>query len=107
MIGNNLMANLRMNRDLALAASAALTWLLMMPPPKMPPTRDTHGNFEVNMTVPVTRWLVYGTYRNEAACRGDLKAKPSYFMCVDQSSLPSRSSAATAHTPAAPAPKTR
>ena len=63
-----------------------LTWLMMMPPPKMPPVKDAHGYFEVDLTVPISKWLTFATYRNEAACRGDLKGKPNYFVCIDSQS---------------------
>ncbi|HUY28394.1 MAG TPA: hypothetical protein VMV27_13350 [Candidatus Binataceae bacterium] len=68
----------------SIAAVFALTWLMMMPPPKMPPVKGKDGNYEVNLTVPVARWIVFATYRNQTACRGDLKQKPSYFVCVEQ-----------------------
>ncbi len=66
-----------------------LTWLMMMPPPKMPPVKDSQGNYAVNLTVPVAKWIPYATYANEPACRGDLKGMPEYFVCVDSKRLPS------------------
>ena len=66
-----------------------LTWLLMIPPPKMPPVKDANGDYEVDLTVPVANWLTYATYRNEPACRGDLKKMPDYFMCIESDRLPS------------------
>src|SRR5215469_2467321 len=66
-----------------------LTWLMMMPPPKMPPVKDSQGNYEVDLRVPVSKWITYATYRNEPACRADLKHMPEYFLCVDSQRLPS------------------
>lgn len=80
----------------AVAAVVTMGWLMMMPPPKMPPRKDAHGNFEVNLSVPVTRWLVFATYRNEAACRADLAGKPSYFMCVDSADVEPKAAATAA-----------
>jgi hypothetical protein len=66
-----------------------LTWLMMLPPPKMPPVKDSHGDYAVDLTVPVANWLKYATYQNESACRGDLKKMPDYFMCVESERLSS------------------
>jgi hypothetical protein len=71
-----------------------LTWLMMMPPPKMPPVKNHAGGYEVNLAEPLTNWLTFATYENEAACRGDLKKMLSYFKCVDQRTL-----SASAHAP--------
>jgi hypothetical protein len=71
-----------------------LSWLMMMPPPKMPPVKNPAGNYEVNPAAPVINWMTFATYRNEAACRGDLKKMPSYFKCVNQQTL-----SAKAHAP--------
>ena len=78
-----------------------LTWLMMMPPPKMPPVKDSHGYYKVDLTVPVSNWLTYATYENEPACRGDLKGMPDYFLCVDSGRLSSlkRSSRASGSVP--------
>ena len=62
---------------------------MMMPPPKMPPVKDSQGNYKVDLTVPVRNWITYATYQNEPACRGDLKGMPDYFMCVDSQRLSS------------------
>jgi hypothetical protein len=70
-------------RKYCLPVLGLLTWLMMMPPPKMPLVKDAHGDYEVNTGAPMAKWLVYATYRNEAACRGDLKDLPGYFKCVD------------------------
>ncbi len=72
-----------------LPVAGLLTWLMMLPPPKMPPVKDSHGDYAVDLTVPVGRWLTFATYRNESACRGDLKKMPDYFMCVESERLPS------------------
>jgi len=64
---------------------------MMMPPPKMPPVKDSKGNYKVDLTVPVSNWIKYATYRNEPACRGDLKSMPDYFVCVDEQRLSSLS----------------
>jgi hypothetical protein len=66
-----------------------LTWLMMMPPPKLPPVKDSHGDYKVDLTVPVGHWMTYATYENEPACRGDLKGMPDYFLCVDSARLAS------------------
>jgi len=66
-----------------------LTWLMMMPPPKMPPVKDSKGNYKVDLAVPVSKWITYATYRNAPACRGDLKSMPNYFVCVDSRRLSS------------------
>jgi hypothetical protein len=66
-----------------------LTWLMMMPPPKLPPVKDSQGNYKVDLTIPVSNWVTYATYENEPACRGDLKGMPDYFLCVDSARLPS------------------
>lgn len=66
-----------------------LTWLMMMPPPRMPPVKDAKGDYEIDLRVPVGNWLTFATYRNEPACRGDLKKMPDYFMCVESERLPS------------------
>ncbi len=81
----------------SIAALLALTWLMLMPPPKMPPVKDKNGDYEVNLAMPITKWALFATYRNEAACRGDLKDKPSYFICIDKSN-PSFRAAAIAET---------
>ena len=73
----------------SLAVVGFLTWLMMMPPPKLPPVKDSQGNYEVDLRVPVAKWITYATYRNEPACRGDLKHMPDYFLCVDSQRLPS------------------
>ncbi|HVA80753.1 MAG TPA: hypothetical protein VNF29_07495 [Candidatus Binataceae bacterium] len=80
----------------SIAAVFALTSLMMMAPPKMPPVKGKNGNYEVNLTLPVTRWIVFATYRNETACRGDLKQKPNYFVCIDQQRLTAISAAGMA-----------
>jgi hypothetical protein len=74
---------------------------MMMPPPKMPPVKDSQGNFKVDLTVPVSKWLTYATYQNEPACRGDLKGMQDYFVCVDSERLSSltRSSRASGSVP--------
>ncbi|MGA9725516.1 MAG: hypothetical protein WBQ86_23870 [Candidatus Binatus sp.] len=66
-----------------------LTWLLMLPPPKLPPVKDAKGDYQVDLTVPVGKWITYATYRSESACRGDLKSMPDYFACVESERLPS------------------
>jgi len=88
----------------SIAAVLALTWLMIMPPPKMPPVKSADGSYEVDLTKPITRWILFATYRNEAACRGDLKEKPSYFLCIDRNN-PAFRAAAAAVAPAAQAPK--
>jgi hypothetical protein len=89
----------------SITAVFALTWLMMMPPPKMPPVKDKSGNYEVNLSLPVSRWVVFSTYRNEAACRGDLKAMPSYFVCIDKNSPALKAASPRTTAPAAaPAP---
>jgi len=70
-------------RKYSIAAIGLFTWLMMMPPPKMPPVKGADGYYEVDLTVPVSKWLTYATYRNEEACRGDLKGMASYFVCID------------------------
>lgn len=78
---------------------------MIMPPPKMPPVKSPDGTYEVDLTKPITRWILFATYRNEAACRGDLKDKPSYFVCIDRNNPAFRAAAiAAAQQPAAPAP---
>jgi hypothetical protein len=74
---------------------------MMMPPPKMPPVKDSHGNYKVDLTVPVGNWMTYATYQNEPACRGDLKGMAEYFICVDSARLPSlkRTSKASSSVP--------
>jgi hypothetical protein len=88
-------------RKRCLPTIGLVTWLMMMPPPKMPPVKDAHGYFEVDLTVPIRKWLTYATYRNEAACRGDLRRMPSYFVCVDALSS-SLSKVPSAHSSANP-----
>ena len=62
---------------------------MVMPRPKMHLVKDSQGNFEVDLTVPASKWLTYATYQNEPACRGDLKGMPNYFVCVDSGRLSS------------------
>lgn len=69
-----------------------------MPSPMIPPQHDAHGNFEANLLVPITRWLVVATCRDEASLGGDLKGKPSYFMCLNRSTLTRKPSATQAKT---------
>ena len=62
---------------------------MMLPPPKLPPVKDKQGNYAVDLTVPVAKWMTYATYANESACRGDLKGMPDYYMCVESKRLSS------------------
>jgi len=80
-------------RKCPIAAMLALTWLMIMPPPKMPPAKDRNGNYEVDLAIPITKWIVIATYRNPAACRGDLKSKPHYFICIDRTNPAFRAAA--------------
>ncbi|MGC1342450.1 MAG: hypothetical protein WA854_08995 [Candidatus Binataceae bacterium] len=77
----------------SIAAMLALTWLMIMPPPKMPPVKDKNGNYEVDVTTPINKWILFATYRNQDACRGDLKSKPNYFICIDRTNPAFRAAA--------------
>lgn len=71
----------------------AITWLMIMPPPRMPPVKNKDGSYQVDLTTPINRWIVFATYRNQAACRGDLQSKPHYFVCIDRTNPAFRAAA--------------
>ena len=75
---------------------------MMMPPPKMPPVKDSQGYYKVDLTVPVSKWMTFATYRNELACVGDLRSMPGYFRCVDSRKLSSLSRTAAVSGSAVP-----
>jgi len=68
-----------------LSAVTVLVWLLLLPPPKMPPAKNPDGTFQVDLKVPLKNWLVFGKYDTKKACLAERKSKPSYFDCVQSS----------------------
>ncbi|MFZ1887125.1 MAG: hypothetical protein WAU33_03785 [Candidatus Binataceae bacterium] len=92
-------------RKCSIAAMLAMTWLMIMPPPKMPLVKDKSGSYEVDLTTPINKWILFASYRNQAACRGDLKSKPHYFICIDRTN-PAFRAAAIAEAQKEPRAKT-
>jgi hypothetical protein len=74
-------------KKLCLPALGLLTWVMLVPPPRFPLVKDPKGNYAVDVKAPIGNWLVFRTYRNPAACRGDLKDMPRYFVCADRDRL--------------------
>jgi hypothetical protein len=87
----------------SVSAVALLAWLLMFPPPKMPPVKAPDGSYEVNSALPISSWLVLHRYTSEAACKRELKQMPKYYRCVSSDNPALKRTAATAPK-AAPAP---
>ena len=73
-----------------------ISWFLMLPPPIMPPVKDTSGDYKVNTTAPMSQWLKFKTLKSEDACKAQLKKVQPYYKCVS-----SDDPALKKHTPAA------
>ncbi|HUO04845.1 MAG TPA: hypothetical protein VMU16_06560 [Candidatus Binataceae bacterium] len=56
-------------------------WYLMLPPPMMPPTQDEHGNFRVDTSAPISRWLIFKALPTKDQCEAQLKGMADYCRC--------------------------
>jgi len=74
---------------------ALMAWYLMLPPPVMPPVKDTSGGYKVNSAAPMSQWIKFKTLKSEDACKAQLKKVQPFYKCV-QSDDP----ALKAHVPA-------
>ncbi|HYB89434.1 MAG TPA: hypothetical protein VEC38_00165 [Candidatus Binataceae bacterium] len=88
-----------------LSAFGVFVWLLLLPPPKMPPQKNPDGTYQVDQSIPLKNWMVYGKYDSKKACLEERKSKPSYFNCVrsTDSHLKGGSALTAAATTPAPA----
>jgi len=63
-------------------ALVLISWYLMLPPPVMPPVKDTSGNYQVNSAAPMSQWLKFKTFESEHGCKAQLKKMQPYYKCV-------------------------
>ena len=54
----------------------------MLPPPMFPPVKTAQGDFAVNTSAPLSKWLVLKQFKSQAACKKKLKTMAEFYRCV-------------------------